>query len=96
MIREDAFSHIERVKVRKNLKNFQLCGCDSIGHFHAIYCNENGDIILIVEKEFGEEFDKMKFSHKPPLQVVVWKSPVRATACSPLKGDVTSLLLALL
>ena len=35
-------------------------------------------------------------SHKPPLQVVVWKSPVRATACSPLKGDVTSLLLALL
>ena len=38
----------------------------------------------------------MKRSHKPPLQVVVWKSPVRATACSPLKGDVTSLLLALL
>ncbi len=22
-------------------KHFQLCGCDSIGHFHAIYCNEN-------------------------------------------------------
>lgn len=23
---------------------------------------ENGDIILIAEKEFGEEFDKMKFN----------------------------------
>lgn len=42
------------------------------------------------------DFRNILLSHKPPLQVVVWKSPVRATACSPLKGDVTSLLLALL
>ena len=86
MIREDAFSHIERVKVRKNLKNFQLCGCDSIGHFHAIYCNENGDIILIVEKEFGEEFDKMKFKSQTTTSSGGLEEPCKGDCVLPFKG----------
>lgn len=65
---------------------FQLCGCDSIGHFHAIYCNENGDIILIVEKEFGEEFDKMKFKSQTTTSSGGLEEPCKGDCVLPFKG----------
>lgn len=57
---KETFQVSSRTEAENMVRDFQKAVFPKLLGYNIT--EENGDIILVVEKEFGEEFDKMKFN----------------------------------
>lgn len=84
LMTKETFQVSSRTEAENMVRDFQNAVFPRLLAYNIT--EENGDIILIVEKEFGEEFDKMKFKSQTTTSSGGLEEPCKGDCVLPFKG----------